>query len=117
MRTRQVFAVQQRHGECHPCLKVVIHRPPHPQASEREWRARLAQQTQSQLRAEGAWPRRLWHVDEEAPLGKVVKVWGRSYKTECKRPPRCNLFVDVAWCDGSETAAVSFLYLMARRRS
>ena len=63
-----------------------------------------------QLRAEGAWPRRLWHVDEEAPLGKVYKVWGRAYKAECKRHPHCSLFVDVAWCDGSETAAVSFLY-------
>ena len=33
-----------------------------------------------------------------------------AYDTSSKRHSRCNLFVDVAWYDGSHSAAVSFLY-------
>ncbi len=64
-----------------------------------------------QLRAEGVWPRQLWHVDSEAPLGKVYKIWGRSYKAVCKRHPRCDLLVNVSWfAEGGESAALLLLY-------
>lgn len=51
-----------------------------------------------------SWPKNVWHSSSEVLLGKVYRIWGRTFKLVCKKHSNCNMMVNTVWFPSEEEA-------------